>query len=127
MQIDGDRAALPVPYEPQNEPRRIRVLSVDDDKLYCETLLDIFTEHGFDVRCFPDAASFLETLDAVVDAVHRLGQRRALAEGGDGDVAQAGQVGHVQRGRGLRPLDGASADVLGPVGEHLGPVGIVLA
>ena len=64
MSMDGEGAALPIPYE----PRRIRVLSVDDDELYRETLLDMLTERGFDVRCFADAVSFLKAQDVVLEA-----------------------------------------------------------
>ena len=63
MQIDSEGAALPVPAT-----RKIRVLSVDDDPLYRETLLDLLTDRGFAVRGFPDAASFLDALDIAVEA-----------------------------------------------------------
>ncbi len=62
MQIDSEGAALPVPSG------KIRILSVDDDPLYRETLLDLLTDRGFAVRGFADAASFLDALDSAAEA-----------------------------------------------------------
>ena len=63
MQIDSEGAALP-----SSATRKIRVLSVDDDPLYRETLLDLLSDRGFAVRGFADAASFLDALDAAAEA-----------------------------------------------------------
>ena len=62
MQIDSEGAALPV------RSGKIRILSVDDDPLYRETLLDLLTDRGFAVRGFGDAASFLDALDSAAEA-----------------------------------------------------------
>lgn len=59
-----DRPALPV----RSETRKIRVLSVEDDPLYRETLLDLLADRGFAVRGFADAASFLDALDGKAEA-----------------------------------------------------------
>lgn len=64
MQSDSEGAALPA----RSATRKIRVLSVDDDPLYRETLLDLLADRGFTVRGFPDAASFLDALDGAPEA-----------------------------------------------------------
>jgi two-component system response regulator ChvI len=64
MQIDSEGAALPSPFA----TRKIRILSVDDDPLYRETLLDLLSDRGFAVRGFGDAESFLDSLDVTAEA-----------------------------------------------------------
>jgi two-component system response regulator ChvI len=61
---DSEGAALPV----KSSTEKIRILSVDDDPLYQETLLDLLTDRGFAVRGFADAATFLKALDAGAEA-----------------------------------------------------------
>ena len=61
---DSEGAALPV----TSSTKKIRILSVDDDPLYQDTLLDLLTDRGFAVRGFADAASFLEALDVGTEA-----------------------------------------------------------
>ena len=64
MMQDSEGAALPAP----SATRKIRILSVEDDPLYRETLLDLLTDRGFAVRGFADAASFLDALDSAAEA-----------------------------------------------------------
>src|SRR5260370_26293918 len=46
----------------------IRVLFVEDDEDYREALAGDLSDRGFSVRGFADGASFLESLDAAIDA-----------------------------------------------------------
>jgi two-component system response regulator ChvI len=46
----------------------IRVLFVEDDDDYREALAGDLSDHGFSVQGFADGASFLQSLDAAVDA-----------------------------------------------------------
>src|SRR5437899_2183705 len=49
-------------------PDAIRVLLVEDDLYYRETLTDELSEQGFDIQSFGDGAALLGSLDAAVDA-----------------------------------------------------------
>lgn len=57
-----------MPLGPVGKADSIRVLFVEDDQRYRETLADELSELGFFVRSFPDGASLLVSLDAAVDA-----------------------------------------------------------
>lgn len=46
----------------------IRILFVEDDQYYRETLADELSDLGFAVRSFPDGAALLASLDAAIDA-----------------------------------------------------------
>jgi two-component system response regulator ChvI len=46
----------------------IRVLLVEDDPIYRDTLVDELSKQGFDVQSFSDGASLLAALDAAVNA-----------------------------------------------------------
>ena len=46
----------------------VRVLLIEDDEDYREALAEDLSDRGFSVRSFADGASFLQSLDAAVDA-----------------------------------------------------------
>jgi len=49
-------------------PGAIRILFVEDDAYYREVLARELAEHGFAIRSFADAASFLNSIELVADA-----------------------------------------------------------
>ena len=59
------QAMLPVSVSKKDV---IRVLFVEDDEDYREALAEDLSDRGFSVQGFADGASFLESLDAAVDA-----------------------------------------------------------
>jgi two-component system, OmpR family, response regulator ChvI len=61
-------AGVPVLLASVSEPDAIRVLLVEDDKIYRDILSDELSEQGFSVRSFADGASLLGSLDTAIDA-----------------------------------------------------------
>jgi two-component system, OmpR family, response regulator ChvI len=51
-----------------SKTKAIRVVLVEDDKLYRETLTDELSRQGFIVRSFSDGTALLDSLNAAVDA-----------------------------------------------------------
>jgi two-component system response regulator ChvI len=68
-QVDeGSAAAQPAPLASAGKAEAIRVILIEDDPNYRETLTDKLSKQGFAVRSFGDGASLLAALDAAVDA-----------------------------------------------------------
>jgi len=57
-----------VPLAHIGEPGTIRVLLVEDDQIYRDSLSNELSEHGFAVHGFADGASLLRALDSAIDA-----------------------------------------------------------
>jgi len=51
-----------------DQPNAIRVLFVEDDEDFRESLANELLEHGFSVRGFGDAASLMDVVDEIIDA-----------------------------------------------------------
>jgi two-component system response regulator ChvI len=57
-----------VPFAHVGEPGTIRVLLVEDDQIYRDSLSNELSKHGFAVHGFADGASLLRALDSAIDA-----------------------------------------------------------
>jgi len=57
-----------VPFAHVGEPGTIRVLLVEDDQIYRDSLSNELSKHGFAVHGFADGASMLRALDSAIDA-----------------------------------------------------------
>jgi two-component system response regulator ChvI len=57
-----------VPFAHVREPGTIRVLLVEDDQIYRDSLSNELSKHGFAVHGFADGASLLGALDSAIDA-----------------------------------------------------------
>jgi two-component system response regulator ChvI len=66
--VVSSTAAEPAPPASVGKTRGIRVLLIEDDEDYREALAGDLSDRGFSVQGFADAASFLQSLDAAVDA-----------------------------------------------------------
>ena len=66
--VVSSTAAEPALPASVGKTRGIRVLLIEDDEDYREALADVLSDRGFSVQGFADGGSFLQSLDAAVDA-----------------------------------------------------------
>jgi two-component system response regulator ChvI len=66
--LSAEGTLEPLDHAWPDMPGAIRILFVEDDTYYREVLARELAEHGFAIRSFADAASFLNSIELVADA-----------------------------------------------------------